>query len=332
MEAAVNLLVAASREVYEGLLREPDFMEFYSQATPIDALEQSSIGSRPSRRTGQRTLADLRAIPWVFSWNQARFYLPGWYGVGSALAVCARTTAPAFGELKASLDGGWPFLRYVFMNVETNLASADREIMSQYAGLVADERVRAAFLTRIMDEFERTHAMLTECFGRSTMDRGPRAAKTLRCAPTRCACCTISRSACWTVGAACRRRATTGRQADAAGAAAFHQRHRQRPADDGVTQRARRLTITSRRSRPGPGTGFLAGWCLAGRGLPFVGLDEALLLQSFQPAAEADLGRGVHPVDVQDAAEMIDLVLDRAGEHPAASNSSSRRRAAARGL
>ncbi len=178
-EAAADLLVAASREVYEGLLRAPDFMEFYSQATPIDALEQSSIGSRPSRRTGERTLADLRAIPWVFSWNQSRFYLPGWYGVGSALAKLREVDAPSFRDLKASLGGGWPFLRYVFMNVETNLASTDRDIMSKYAELVDDERVRTKLLGRIMDEFDRTHEMLTECFGRSTMDRRPRAAKTL---------------------------------------------------------------------------------------------------------------------------------------------------------
>ncbi len=180
MEGAVNMLVAASRKVYEGLLKEPDFMEFYSQATPIDALEQSSIGSRPSRRTGQRTLADLRAIPWVFSWNQARFYLPGWYGVGSALSRLRETDAAAFGDLKQCLEGGWPFLRYVLMNVETNLASADRNIMTDYAGLVANPAVRAAFLSRITGEFERTNHLLTECFGRSTMDRRPRAAKTLR--------------------------------------------------------------------------------------------------------------------------------------------------------
>ena len=53
---AVDRLVEYSREVYEGFLKEPSFMEFYSQATPIDALESSSIGSRPARRTGQRTL------------------------------------------------------------------------------------------------------------------------------------------------------------------------------------------------------------------------------------------------------------------------------------
>ena len=179
LEAAVSSLVATSRQVYEGFLKEPDFMEFYSQATPIDALEQSSIGSRPARRTGQRTLADLRAIPWVFSWNQARFYLPGWFGVGSALEHLRASDASGYQELRASLDGGWAFLRYVLMNVETNLASADREIMSQYAGLVGNERVRGSFLDRIMAEFELTHAMLTECFGRSTMARRPRAAKTL---------------------------------------------------------------------------------------------------------------------------------------------------------
>ena len=144
------VLVATSREVYEGLLREPEFMEFYSQATPIDALEQSSIGSRPSRRTGQRTLADLRAIPWVFSWNQARFYLPGLVRGRERAGPVARRGCRGFAELCSTLDGGWPFFRYVLMNVETNLASADREIMSQYAGLVGNEAVRASFLGRIM--------------------------------------------------------------------------------------------------------------------------------------------------------------------------------------
>ncbi len=179
LEASVNRLVATSREVYEGLLREGEFMEFYSQATPIDALEQSSIGSRPSRRTGQRTLADLRAIPWVFSWNQARFYLPGWYGVGSALERLRDEDAAGFAELRSTLNGGWPFFRYVLMNVETNLASADRDIMSRYAGLVGNEAVRASFLHRIMEEFNRTCEMLAACFERQSMALRPRAAKTL---------------------------------------------------------------------------------------------------------------------------------------------------------
>ncbi len=177
--AAVDLLVRASREAYEGLLGADGFMEFYSQATPIDALESSSIGSRPSRRTGTRTLADLRAIPWVFSWNQARFYLPGWFGVGHALAHLQRADAAAFEDLKACLRGGWPFLRYVLMNVETNLASTDERIMSDYAGLVPNAEVRGRFLGRIMDEIHLTRAMLAVCFDRPNMNQRPRAAKTL---------------------------------------------------------------------------------------------------------------------------------------------------------
>jgi phosphoenolpyruvate carboxylase len=177
--ALVDVVVHASREAYEGLLGSENFMEFYSQATPIDALELSSIGSRPSRRTGQRTLADLRAIPWVFSWNQSRFYLPGWFGVGSALAHLRTVDAAGFETLKGCLNGGWPFLRYVLMNVETNLASTDVDIMSRYAALVANPEVQAHFLGRIMEEFNRTREMLAAIFDRPTMNRRPRAAKTL---------------------------------------------------------------------------------------------------------------------------------------------------------
>jgi phosphoenolpyruvate carboxylase len=78
-----------SREAYRALLDTDGFMDFFSQATPIDALEHARIGSRPARAQGRKTIADLRAIPWVFGWNQARFYLPGWYGVGTALQKLA---------------------------------------------------------------------------------------------------------------------------------------------------------------------------------------------------------------------------------------------------
>lgn len=178
----VDRVVAASRRAYEGLLAAEGFLTFYSQATPIDALEHSSIGSRPARRTGQRTLADLRAIPWVFSWNQSRYYLPGWYGVGTALAELRETAPAEFDALRGALDGGaesWPFLRYVLMNVELNLASADADIMRDYAGLVPETDVREHFWTLIHGEFRRTGAALDALFGRPAAERRPRAAKTL---------------------------------------------------------------------------------------------------------------------------------------------------------
>ena len=83
--SVVGELSESSRNAYRALLGMEGFIDFFRSATPIDALELSRIGSRPSRRTGQRSLADLRAIPWVFSWTQSRYYLPGWFGIGTAL-------------------------------------------------------------------------------------------------------------------------------------------------------------------------------------------------------------------------------------------------------
>jgi phosphoenolpyruvate carboxylase len=120
----VDQLSKRSQEVYEELLHDQQFIIYFSEATPIDALENATIGSRPSRRTGMRTLADLRAIPWVFSWNQSRHYLPGWFGLGTALEELHEKNPKGFATL-AERATSWPFLRYVLTNVETNLASAN---------------------------------------------------------------------------------------------------------------------------------------------------------------------------------------------------------------
>ncbi len=178
IEETCEVLAATSQQAYKKLISSEGFMHFYSQATPIDALEISSIGSRPSRRTGQRTLADLRAIPWVFSWNQSRYYLPGWFGVGSALEALAAWKPSALDELRSHLKTS-PLLYYVLTNVETNIASADPEIMRHYANLVDDVQVRDAFLKTIVEEFERTHRMMAEVFGGSLEARRPRMLKTL---------------------------------------------------------------------------------------------------------------------------------------------------------
>jgi phosphoenolpyruvate carboxylase len=164
---------AYSRRVYESFIHAPDFMMFYGQATPIDALEQSRIGSRPSRRSGQRTLADLRAIPWVFAWNQSRYYLPSWYGVGSTLEMLMTERPEDFERVRAALPD-WTLLRYVLSNVETALASVNADVMRMYADLVEDESVRERFFTLIHSEFARTRAMLTILLGGKVEERRPR--------------------------------------------------------------------------------------------------------------------------------------------------------------
>ena len=174
----LQLLSQWSREKYRALLAEQGFMDFYAQVTPIDALEISGIGSRPARRTGRRSLEDLRAIPWVFSWTQCRFYLPGWFGVGTALTRLKSEQRDAYLKLCRKRPD-WPFVNYVLTNVATSLASTNLEMMQTYAGLVGDKALRRKFMDIIESEHELTQQVLGEFFGGETLRGRPRMAKTL---------------------------------------------------------------------------------------------------------------------------------------------------------
>ncbi len=169
-------LADTSRETYQSLLKQPGFIDFYATATPLDVLERSRIGSRPARRSGARTLDDLRAIPWVFSWSQARFFLPGWYGVGKALDGLSEAD---FAQLSEALKT-WPFLNYVMTNVETAHCSADRSLMERYASLVPDEALRKRFMENILEEYESVENHLLKLFGTPQAERRPRLDKTLQ--------------------------------------------------------------------------------------------------------------------------------------------------------
>lgn len=164
---------------YKSLLNADGFMQFYRQATPIDAIEQSRIGSRPSRRTGQSSLGDLRAIPWVFSWNQSRYYLAGWFGVGTGLNQLEKES-PEHYDFICSQFQETPFLRYVFYNVESSFNSAAPTWMNAYAGLVEDVSIRQRFLSNIMEEYEMTEKALNKIFKKPLSERRPRFWKTLQ--------------------------------------------------------------------------------------------------------------------------------------------------------
>lgn len=176
----MDLLSVQSQQAYKELLQMPGFIEFYRQATPIDALEKSHIGSRPARRSDGKkfTIGDLRAIPWVFSWTQARFYLPGWFGVGTALVELQKNNPEYVEQLKNSIPNS-PFLRYVLTNVETNLASANLPLMQAYGSLVEDPDLRKHFMDIIAVEFERTRECLQDVFQSGMEERRPRMVKTL---------------------------------------------------------------------------------------------------------------------------------------------------------
>ena len=172
LESTLTQLSETARECYTALLNTEGFVSFFRQATPIDAIEQSRIGSRPSRRTGQQTLADLRAIPWVFSWGQARFFLSGWYGVGTALAHLKATDSATFDKLGETMNS-WAPSHYLLSNVATSLAATDLAIMRAYADMVEDSELRNKFMSRIEAELEQTQKMIEMIYGGPLSERRP---------------------------------------------------------------------------------------------------------------------------------------------------------------
>ncbi len=178
LEPVMDRLAASSREAYAALVQREGFIEFFRQATPIDVIERSSIGSRPARRTGQATIADLRAIPWVFAWSQSRYFLSGWFGLGSALAGLRREDEATYAALvDRAFD--WPPLHYVISNVATSIANSDPELMEMYAALVDDPGLGGDMLRLIIEERTRTMAILEEIYGGPLHMRRPNISRAL---------------------------------------------------------------------------------------------------------------------------------------------------------
>src|SRR5439155_86641 len=84
-DEAMEALSGAAHAAYRRLIEHPDLVAYFQAASPLEEIALLNIGSRPARRAEARSLADLRAIPWVFAWSQNRHFIPGWYGVGSGL-------------------------------------------------------------------------------------------------------------------------------------------------------------------------------------------------------------------------------------------------------
>ncbi len=154
----MDVIATESRKAYRKLVYEtPNFYEYFRTATPIDVIERMRIGSRPSSRRKQSGIEDLRAIPWVFAWSQARFILPGWFGLGTGLQIAAEQFGDeAFREMFTE----WYFLRALTADAEMVLAKADLGIAEQYSKL-ADE-LHAEFFPIIRGEFDLTRNLILE--------------------------------------------------------------------------------------------------------------------------------------------------------------------------
>jgi phosphoenolpyruvate carboxylase len=173
-----------SQEAYRVYRREiadnPDVLEYFEQATPVNELDTARIGSRPSRRTRGRQLEDLRAIPWVFGWMQSRHAVPAWFGVGHALQQFAKS-GPGHEQLLRQIARGFPVFAELLRNVELGMAKADLGIARDYSGLVKNAALRKRVFSMLEEEFLRSRRMILRVTGqRELLGRNRVLARSIR--------------------------------------------------------------------------------------------------------------------------------------------------------
>ena len=163
---ALEQASSAAKAKYRALLEADGFLDFYHTVTPIEEISRLNIGSRPARRKGERSLDNLRAIPWVFSWTQCRANLPGWFSLGTGLSEIDKL-------LLAEMYGKWPFFKTLIDFAQMSLAKADMGIFSSYLNLVPSQNLRKRFREMISQEYNLTLKMVQQTIGKILLEDDP---------------------------------------------------------------------------------------------------------------------------------------------------------------
>jgi len=154
------------------IAENPQVLEYFEQATPVNEFENARIGSRPARRVSKgdknRKLENLRAIPWVFGWMQSRHAVPAWFGVGHALVQFANRS-DAHAKLQREMMRGFPVFAGLIRSVEIAMAKADFAIARLYADLVTDAALGNRVYDMLRQEFERTSEILLTVTGQQQL-------------------------------------------------------------------------------------------------------------------------------------------------------------------
>jgi len=168
-EWAMDRLAASACRHFQSLVYEtPTFMQYFEQATPFPEITQLKIGSRPAFRGAARTIRDVRAIPWVFSWMQSRHTLPGWYGLGSAIGDFLLDHGGEMSLLQEMYQR-WPFWRTLIDNTQMIMSKADLTIARLYADLAPDQGAANEVFGRIEKEFHTTVEMICKITGQDRL-------------------------------------------------------------------------------------------------------------------------------------------------------------------
>ena len=156
LNALEDMSAIAFRAYRELVYETPGFVTFFRAATPIAEIADLNVGSRPASRKKSDQIEDLRAIPWVFSWSQARIMLPGWYGFGSAIETWVSNRGDGGLASLQEMYEKWPFFPALLSNMDMVLAKSDISIASRYAELVSDTDLRQRVFSSIEQEWHRT--------------------------------------------------------------------------------------------------------------------------------------------------------------------------------
>ncbi len=149
-------LAQLGEEAYRGLIDQDGLLDYFYEVTPVDAIALLNIGSRPShRKRADRSLASIRAIPWVFGWAQSRHTLPAWYGIGSAIERWRGSDLERLAKLQRMYEE-WPFFRAILSNTQMSLFKAEMHIAASYSQLAGDSSRAEVIYDRIAEEYERT--------------------------------------------------------------------------------------------------------------------------------------------------------------------------------
>lgn len=158
-EIARSISETALTKYQDLIFRDPDFMTFFKESTPLPEVGELNIGSRPSKRKNSDRFEDLRAIPWVFAWTQSRYLLPAWYAAGTALQSFVGDSEEKLDTL-CTMYEQFPFFSSLIDNLQMALAKADLLIAKEYANMISDDTIRQRIFSQIDQEYKLTSELI----------------------------------------------------------------------------------------------------------------------------------------------------------------------------
>lgn len=163
-EIVRNMSVVSLTKYQDLIFRDPDFLTYFKESTPLPEVGELNIGSRPSKRKNSDRFEDLRAIPWVFAWTQSRYLMPAWYAAGTGLQSFYQDKEENLQVLRDMYEH-FPFFRSLIDGLQMALVKADLIIAREYAGMIKDDVIRERIFTSIEDEFKLTSELILKITG-----------------------------------------------------------------------------------------------------------------------------------------------------------------------